>query len=78
MTAGKRPVTLLERMFPEEIRFLPKSANPGAELADVLVSPVGRRYLGRSSLISAQVIQAKRYKRPHDGRVNGWGRIVQP
>jgi hypothetical protein len=72
------PATLLERMFPEEIGFLPKSANPGAELADVLVSPVGRRYLGRSSPISAQVIEAKTYKRPYGGRVNGWGRIVQP
>ncbi len=73
-----RPATLLERVFPEEILFLPKSANPGAELADVLVTPVGRQYLGRRSLISAQVFHAKTYKRPHDGKVNGWGRIVQP
>jgi len=73
-----RPATLLEHMFPEEIRFLPKSANPGAELADVLVTPVGRQHLGRHSPISAQVIRAKTYKRPSDGKVNGWGRIVQP
>ncbi len=72
-----RPATLLERMFPEEIRFLPKSANPGAELADLLVTPVGREYLGRSSPVCAQVIRTKTYKR-HDGSVNGWGRIIQP
>ena len=51
-------------MFPEEIRFLPKSANPGAELADLLVTPVGREYLGRSSPVCAQVIRTKTYKRP--------------
>jgi len=73
-----RPATLMEHMFPEEIRFLPKSANPGAELADQLVSPVGRQYLGRPSPISAQVIRDKTYKRPSDGKINGWGRIVQP
>ena len=72
------PATLLEHMFREEIRFLPKSANPGAELADVPVTPVGRGYLGRPSPISAQVMQAKTNKRPSDGRVHGWGRIIQP
>jgi hypothetical protein len=46
------PATLLEHVFPEEIRFVPKSANLGAELADVPVTPVGRVYLGRSSPIS--------------------------
>jgi hypothetical protein len=46
------PATLLEHVFPEEIRFVPKSANLGAELADVPVTSVGRDYLGRSSPIS--------------------------
>lgn len=73
-----RPATLMQRMFPEEIRFLPKSANPGAELADLLTTPVGRAYLDRPSPISADVIRDKTYKRASDGKIEGWGRIVQP
>ena len=73
-----RPATLMQRMFPEEIRFLPKSANPGAELADLLTTPVGRAYLNRPSPISADVIRDKSYKRASDGKIEGWGRIVQP
>jgi hypothetical protein len=73
-----RPASLMEHMFPEEICFLPKSANPGAELVDQLVSPVGRRFLGRSSHIHAEVVQAKMYKRASDGHIHGWGRIIEP
>lgn len=73
-----RPASLMGRLFPEGIRFLPKSANPGAELADLLATPVGRYHLGRPSPISEEVVQTKLYRRPADGQVNGWGRIVQP
>ena len=73
-----RPATLMERVFPGDIRFLPKSANPGAELAAPLTTPVGRAYLKRPSPISPGVIRDKTYKRPADGKIEGWGRIVQP
>jgi len=73
-----KPASLLQNLFPKGITFLPKNSNPGAELVDLLVTPIGRRYLGKSSLISEQIIDSKTYCRSNDGSLHGWGRIIQP
>ncbi len=74
-----RPVGLLGKMFNPTITFLGKSANPGAEIADLCVTAIGRWYLGKESqIVAREVIDAKTYKHPATGSMDGYGRIAQP
>jgi len=74
-----RPVSKLMNMFEPTITFLGKSANPGAEIVDLCVTPIGRWYLGgESQTISREVVDRKTYQHPTTGETEGYGRIVQP
>ena len=66
------------RAYVEAFNFVSKSDAPaGTELADAVVSPLGRMLLGKRTLIDQSVVQAKLRRGP-DGREWGRGLIVLP
>ena len=68
----------LERYGDEAIDFVSKSgASAGTELADIVVSPLGRMLLGKRTRIDQSIVQAKLRRGP-DGREWGRGLIVLP
>ncbi len=71
-----RPSLIARRV--EAFNFVSKSDAPaGMELADAVVSPLGRMLLGKRTLIDQSVVQAKLRRGPDGGE---WGRglIVLP
>jgi hypothetical protein len=54
-----------------------KQALAGLELADLVVTPIGRAALGRSSFIDFDVVETK-LRRDKKGRVEGVGLVVLP
>ncbi len=49
----------------------------GLQLADLVVSPIGRRLLGKSSKEDWQIVEEK-FRRSPNGRVEGYGLVVLP
>ena len=71
-----RPSLIARRV--EAFNFVSTSDAPaGMELADAVVSPLGRMLLGKRTLIDQSVVQAKLRRGP-DGREWGRGLIVLP
>ncbi len=71
-----RPSLIARRI--EAFDFVDKSdAPPGMELADAVVSPLGRMLLGKRTRIDQSIVQAKLRRGP-DGREWGRGLIVLP
>lgn len=49
----------LTAKFAPRLNFLGKSANPGAELADLALSSVGRDYLGKQGILDMSILSNK-------------------
>lgn len=49
----------LKAKFAQKPSFIGKSANPGAELADLALSSVGRHYLGKKGILDFEVLKTK-------------------
>jgi hypothetical protein len=55
-----------------------KKANiAGLELADLVVTPIGRHILGKKTQEDFKIVESKMRRSP-SGRIDGYGRIVLP
>ena len=54
-----------------------KEAHAGLELADLIVTPIGRAALGRTSFVDYRVIESK-LRSDKNGRVEGVGLVILP
>lgn len=60
------------------LNLRPKSANlAGLQLADLVVTPIGRKVLGKTVKEDYRVVEEK-FRRSRDGRIEGYGLVVLP
>lgn len=61
-----------------ELHIRDKSQNiAGLQIADLIVSPIGRHIIGKSAKSDWDVIKEK-FRRAYDGRYKGFGLVVLP
>jgi len=75
----EKPLSKLERVpLREAWKHEAKDANlAGLELADLVVTPIGRRVLGKPDREDYAIVESK-YRRAPSGRIDGYGLIVLP